>query len=84
MDPCYMCDYQCPEKERLDDHLVECHQISTCTLCDYRTQPKENLRYHMRRSHYKVTDRCDRCEFVCYVKGELSKHEETVHRNPRQ
>ena len=80
MQQCDWCEYECEEQERMNDHLVLCHNISACTMCDYKTLPKESIKRHMKQAHCRVKGRCDRCEFVYFRKGELELHEEKAHK----
>ena len=83
---CSLCPFKTQKRFSLQRHLTEEHmmgEIFRCTLCEYKTggvSGRGHLKTHMSRHTKDQAFKCDRCDFVGYVRQSLDRHMQRKHR----
>ncbi|XP_054271073.1 oocyte zinc finger protein XlCOF6-like isoform X2 [Macrosteles quadrilineatus] len=95
---CNYCEYSCPTRHRLMNHMRSIHgkpsihktskRVETditefiCDYCNYITGEKAVLRTHIKRHMGLKSVKCPECNYECTTNGDLKKHS-VIHSNKR-
>lgn len=83
---CDACDFKCPNKRRLKEHLERRHAIDFKYECDYcakKFKVKGDMRLHVRFKHKEGPIVCDVCGKTCSNSNSLYVHQKWAHYKPK-
>ena len=70
---CTGCAYTRKNKDILNNHYKNKHNIYNCTECDYTGKSEKNLEKHV-KTHKLNKIKCTKCDFTCKSREQLAKH----------